>query len=81
MADSWNQQHGFGVQRAGNGDVLEGEWYQGRPKDGEWRITYANGDQFAGQCRDGRPHGAGTCKYANADVYTGEWEDGLRSGA
>ncbi len=75
-----DQRHGWGVQACGKGDVKEGEWCQDRPKDGEWKVTYATGDQFVGHCQNGRPHGHGTCKYVSGDVYTGQWEDGLRSG-
>jgi hypothetical protein len=55
-----------------SGDVKEGEWSHDEPKDGEWKITYSNGDQFVGACKEGRPHGQGVCKFANLDVYTGE---------
>ncbi|EWM26222.1 morn repeat containing protein [Nannochloropsis gaditana] len=79
---SWSEgkRMGWGAWTSPTGDVIEGEWYQDEPKDGEWKITYSNGDQFVGACREGRPEGFGICKYANGAVYSGHWEEGLRAG-
>lgn len=43
-----DMRHGWGQQKCANGDVMEGEWYQDKPKDGEWKITYASRDEFVG---------------------------------
>ncbi|CAM9464356.1 unnamed protein product [Discosporangium mesarthrocarpum] len=74
--------HGVGSLTTPEGDILEGEWDKSRPmEDGvEWRIRFANGNHYLGQCAGGSPHGQGTCKYANGDVFTGGWVEGLRSG-
>jgi len=37
----------------------------------EWRIRFANGDDYAGTVMDGAPHGTGTYKYSNGDIFTG----------
>ncbi|ETP54039.1 hypothetical protein F442_01149 [Phytophthora nicotianae P10297] len=74
--------HGQGVSFSKpSGTTREGAWKRGvEVSDGEWLITFANGDKYSGSCRRGRPWGKGTCKFANGTAYTGEWVDGLREG-
>ncbi|KAF4149226.1 MORN repeat domain-containing protein [Phytophthora infestans] len=74
--------HGQGVSFSkSSGTTREGTWKRGvEVSDGEWLITFANGDKYSGSCRRGRPWGKGTCKFANGAAYTGEWVDGLREG-
>ena len=38
--------------------------------------TYANGDKYVGEYKDGKLHGQGTFTYANGDKWVGEWKDG-----
>ncbi|RLN60203.1 hypothetical protein BBJ29_001440 [Phytophthora kernoviae] len=64
-----------------SGSTREGAWKRGvEVSDGEWLITFANGDKYSGAYHRGRPWGKGTCKFANGAAYTGEWVDGLREG-
>ncbi|KAG3024836.1 hypothetical protein PC121_g2241 [Phytophthora cactorum] len=74
--------HGQGVAFSkSSGTTREGTWKRGvEVSDGEWLITFANGDKYSGACRRGRSWGKGTCKFANGAAYTGEWVDGLRDG-
>jgi hypothetical protein len=74
--------HGQGVAFSkASGTTREGSWRRGvEVSDGDWLITFANGDKYSGACRRGRPWGKGTCKFANGAAYTGEWVDGLREG-
>eukprot|EP00903_Cladosiphon_okamuranus_P012106 g11359.t1 len=76
------EKHGSGSLLTPEGDTLEGEWIKSRPREGntEWRIRFANGDDYAGTVMDGAPHGTGTYKYSNGDIFTGGWDRGLRHG-
>jgi hypothetical protein len=38
-------------------------------------ITFANGDKYVGEFRDGKANGQGTATYANSDKYVGEFRD------
>ena len=42
--------------------------------------TFASGNKYVGEYRDGKYHGQGTYTYANRDKYVGEWENGQRHG-
>ena len=42
--------------------------------------TYAEGDKYVGEWRNGNRHGQGTYTYANGDKYVGEWEDSNKHG-
>ncbi|GMG16640.1 unnamed protein product [Phytophthora fragariaefolia] len=74
--------HGQGVAFSkSSGTTREGTWKRGvEVSDGEWLITFANGDKYSGACRRGKPWGKGTCKFASGAAYTGDWVDGLREG-
>ncbi|KAL4108411.1 hypothetical protein PRIC1_000127 [Phytophthora ramorum] len=74
--------HGQGVSFSKtSGITREGAWKRGvEVSDGEWLISFANGDKYSGACRRGKPWGKGTCKFANRAAYTGDWIDGLREG-
>ncbi|KAK1941900.1 Radial spoke head 10 B [Phytophthora citrophthora] len=74
--------HGQGIFFSkASGTTREGTWKRGvEVSDGDWLITFANGDKYSGACRHKKPWGKGTCKFANGAVYTGEWADGLREG-
>jgi hypothetical protein len=49
--------------------------------DGFGKISYTNGDQYAGGVRDGLPHGRGRHECATGDVYEGEFHRGLPAGS
>jgi hypothetical protein len=42
---------------------------------GKGKMTYANGDVYEGDYKDGIRHGKGKYTYANGDVYEGDFED------
>merc|ERR1711998_792782 len=42
--------------------------------------TYANGDVYVGQMKDGKKHGFGKFTWADGNVYDGDWKDGKRNG-
>ena len=46
----------------------------------EGTYTYANGDKYVGEWKDGNKHGQGTYTYADGDKYVGEFKDGKRHG-
>jgi len=43
-------------------------------------ITYANGNKYIGEFRDGQRHGQAMLTFANGDRYLGEFRDDKRSG-
>ena len=42
--------------------------------------TYADGDKYVGEHKDGKKHGQGTYTYASGDKYVGEYKDGKYHG-
>ena len=46
----------------------------------EGTATYANGDKYVGEWKDGNKHGQGTYTYADGDKYVGEHKNGKRHG-
>ena len=42
---------------------------------GQGTYTYANGDKYVGEWKDGVMHGQGTFTWANGDKYVGEFKD------
>ena len=42
--------------------------------------TWANGDKYIGEYKDGKGHGQGTYTWANGDKYIGEHKDGKKHG-
>ena len=42
--------------------------------------TFASGDKYVGEYRDGKINGQGTATYANGDKYVGEFRDNKRNG-
>jgi hypothetical protein len=42
--------------------------------------TWANGDKYVGEWKDGKKNGQGTYTWANGDKYVGEWRDDKKSG-
>ena len=46
----------------------------------EGAVTYANGDKYVGEFRDGTEHGQGVYTWANGDKYVGEFKNSERHG-
>ena len=61
--------HGKGKLIYGNGNVFEGEFEYGYPKQGT--INYTNGDRYIGEFRDQKHNGNGvfTCKEYRLEGY------------
>ena len=47
---------------------------------GEGKLTYADGDMYEGEWKDGKMEGHGTYYYADGDQYVGDWRDDKRHG-
>ena len=45
---------------------------------GKGTYTYASGNVYDGDFKDGTMHGKGTMTYADGGVYVGEYKDGKR---
>ena len=43
-------------------------------------LTFAAGDNYVGEYKDGKPHGVGTFTSANGDKYVGQFKDGKSNG-
>ncbi|MCG3769551.1 MAG: hypothetical protein JW384_00680 [Nitrosomonadaceae bacterium] len=43
-------------------------------------MTFADGNKYAGEFRDGQANGQGTKTFAEGGKYVGEWRDGERHG-
>jgi len=53
------------------------ECIEGNCDDGQGTFTSADGDQYIGEWKDGKPHhGQGTYRVADGTTKTGIWEDG-----
>ncbi|KAL9186417.1 hypothetical protein ACHAXT_005655 [Thalassiosira profunda] len=70
----------FGVGGAGGGGST------GYSDDGQMDTgnhvtkTYANGDKYVGEMKDGMMHGKGTLSYGSGDFCDGEWKNGVLDG-
>jgi hypothetical protein len=42
--------------------------------------TWANGDRYDGQFKDGKKHGTGRINFTNGEKYTGNWIEDERTG-
>jgi hypothetical protein len=42
--------------------------------------TFASGNKYVGEHKDGKPNGQGTYTFANGNIYVGEFKDGKRNG-
>lgn len=47
---------------------------------GKGELTYANGDKYQGDFKNGQKHGYGCYTWENQESYTGEWENDLKDG-
>jgi hypothetical protein len=63
--------HGRGMMRWDySGDVYEGEWRQGS-REGQGKMTFANGDSFKGWFVKDKKHGRGEYKWKGGRQYSG----------
>jgi hypothetical protein len=51
-----------------------------KPKDGQGKYTYKNGDIYFGEWKDYKRHGYGFFTYTNGDKYDGQWKDNNKDG-
>lgn len=63
---------GYGTYNYKNGDVYQGQFFEGRPK-GLGRVDYKNGDVYIGGFENDMPHGKGKMNYAHGGVIAGEY--------
>ena len=68
--------NGKGTLYKTNGDILEGEFFEGQLKKGT--ISYKNGEKYEGQLEKGVINGKGTYKYKNGDVFKGKFIEGKK---
>ena len=64
-------------------DKMGGNYYTGEYRDdhifhGQGTITYANGDKYVGEFRDGTTHGRGIRTFADGSKNVEEYKDGHR---
>ncbi len=52
----------------------------GNCENGQGSFTWADGEKYVGEWKDGKKHGQGIYSYAVGDKYAGEWKDGNRHG-
>lgn len=71
--------NGRGTYVWDSGNRYEGDWQAGR-RTGSGTFTFANGEKYTGQFRDGTFHGTGTYVFKNGDVYEGQWVNGKQEG-
>ena len=43
-------------------------------------MSYANGNKYIGEWKDGQKSGEGVMIYENGDLYDGEWQHGKKNG-
>ena len=53
---------------------------QGNCTNGQGTYTFANGDKYVGEFKDGKGHGQGTATWADGEKYVGEFKDGKKHG-
>ena len=56
------------------------ECIEGDCNNGYGTYTFANGDKYVGEYKDGKANGQGTYSHANGDKYVGEFKDGKKHG-
>ena len=52
----------------------------GNCENGQGTFTWADGDKYVGQWKDGMVNGQGTNTWADGDKYVGQWKDNKRNG-
>jgi len=48
--------------------------------NGEYHITWRNGEEFEGKCIDGKRHGYGKFRFHDGSIYRGDWFQDKRQG-
>ena len=66
--------HGNGNLYKKNGDIYDGEFFEGFLKKG--KINFNNGDVYEGDLIDDKFEGKGTYKYKNGDTFSGDFIQG-----
>jgi len=56
------------------------ECISGNCVNGYGTYTWANGEKYVGEFKDGKGNGYGTSTWANGAQYVGEWRDGKQHG-
>ena len=56
------------------------ECIKGDCNNGYGTYTYANGNKYVGEYKNGKIHGQGTYTWANGNKYVGEFKDAKRNG-
>ena len=56
------------------------ECIEGDCINGYGTATWASGDKYVGEYKDGKEHGQGTYTWASGHKYVGEYKDGKRNG-
>jgi len=56
------------------------ECIKGDCNNGYGTYTYANGNKYVGEYKNGKPHGQRTYTWANGNKYVGEFKDAKRNG-
>ena len=69
---------GEGSLYKNNGDIIEGEFFDGKIKNG--KIMFKNMDIYEGSFKDEKMSGRGIYKYENGDIYEGFFENDLFNG-
>ena len=62
------------------GLLLSGNAYaeciKGDCNNGQGTFTFANGDKYVGEYKDGKEHGQGTMTHSDGKIEKGIWENG-----
>ena len=56
------------------------ECIKGNCTNGQGTYTFASGNKYVGEYKDGKQHGQGTFTWTNGNKYIGEWKDGKQHG-
>lgn len=72
--------HGKGKIVFNNGDIKEGTFVNGKLNDRNGCYTWATGDKYVGEFKDGNISGFGEYFYKSGDRYRGSWCDDKRNG-
>lgn len=76
---SKNLPHGIGTERWQNGDIFEGEFFEGK-KNGKGKFTWQNGSRYEGMVENNTIHGMGTYIWQDGRIYIGEWKKNMMDG-
>ena len=55
-----------------NGNRYEGEINENQRPHGQGKMTYSNGDTYAGEWKDGLKHGHGVYTFTDGETFEGE---------